>query len=140
MFFRISISTAHPFTRAQLHRLRWYGDAQSLPDKDYIFMERKTHHESWVDLKSVKERFPLKTRRVADYLNGSFDATEAMQKWMKPDRDGVRLIKTDAELEKANQLCAEVQRTVAEQKLQPMIRTVYRRAAFQVRCYSHNTN
>lgn len=94
-------------------------------------MERKTHHESWVDLKSVKERFPLKTRRVGEYLDGSFDPTETMQKWMKPDRDGVRLIKTDVELEKANQLCAEVQQTIAKQKLKPMIRTIYRRAAFQ---------
>lgn len=96
-------------------------------------MERKTHHESWVDQKSVKERFPIKTKKVADYLGGSFDATEVMHKWMKPDRDGVRLIKNEVELEKANQLCAEVSETLAEQQLKPMIRTIYRRAAFQVR-------
>jgi SPX domain protein involved in polyphosphate accumulation len=42
-------------------RLRWYEDAE--PQKA-VFMERKTHHDSWTGDVSVKERFTLKPDQV----------------------------------------------------------------------------
>lgn len=118
---------------AQLYRLRWYGDAKSLPDKEYVFMERKTHHESWVNDKSVKERFPIKTKNVEDYLEGNFDAVESMKRWKKPDSKGICLIKSDKELHKAEVLADECQKEILRRKLKPAVRTLYRRTAFQAK-------
>ena len=94
------------------------------------------HHESWVNAKSVKERFPIKTKNVAGYLDGTFNAAETMQKWMKPDSKGLKLIKNDTELEKAVDLSVECQKSIVERKLKPAVRTIYRRTAFQAR--DHN--
>ena len=116
---------------AQLFRFRWYGDAKSLPEKDYVFLERKTHHESWVTAKSVKERFPIKSKHVQPFLEGKFSPAESMKKWMKPDAKGLKLIKNDSELEKAVTLANESFNTVQKTHLKSMVRTLYRRTAFQ---------
>ena len=39
---------------ARLVRIRWYGE--SAGEDDELFVERKTHHESWTTDTSVKER------------------------------------------------------------------------------------
>ncbi len=39
---------------ATLVRVRWYGDAAG--DETEVYVERKTHHESWTTDSSVKER------------------------------------------------------------------------------------
>jgi uncharacterized membrane protein YidH (DUF202 family) len=121
---------------AQLFRLRWYGDAKSLPEKEYVFMERKTHHESWVEAKSVKERFPIKTKNVQPLLEGKFNPAESMKKWMKPDSKGTKLIKNEQELQKAIQLSQETFESIQKRHLASMVRTLYRRTAFQAR--DHN--
>ena len=55
---------------AQLFRIRWYGPPQQPPETATVFVERKTHHESWIELDSVKERVQLPVSRVRRYLNG----------------------------------------------------------------------
>ncbi|CDJ62803.1 Vacuolar transporter chaperone 2, related [Eimeria necatrix] len=55
------------FEGAQLLRFRWYGTNNNGPDED-IFIERKTHHESWSGLSSTKERFVVPQRLVAPYM------------------------------------------------------------------------
>jgi SPX domain protein involved in polyphosphate accumulation len=117
---------------AQLFRVRWYGDAKSLEKKEYIFMERKTHHESWVMAKSVKERFPIKPRQLDGFLQGQFKPADIMDQWMQPDSTGIVLIKDETELDKAKQLADEVQEDVLRLHLQPTVRTIYERTAFQV--------
>ena len=51
---------------AQLFRIRWYGDKPC--GDELIFLELKTHHEQWVDNKSVKERVALQARDLAQVL------------------------------------------------------------------------
>ena len=93
---------------AQLFRFRWYGlDPSKMP---CIFVERKTHHESWSGDKSVKERYPVQYEQVSDLLKGNANV-ESRQ----PTNDI---------------LAAEVETAIREQKLQPSIRSVYWRCAF----------
>ncbi|KAL8445521.1 hypothetical protein Emag_005096 [Eimeria magna] len=55
------------FEGAQLLRFRWYGTNNNGPDEE-IFVERKTHHESWSGQSSTKERFVVPQRLVAPYM------------------------------------------------------------------------
>ncbi|KAL8436642.1 hypothetical protein ACSSS7_001572 [Eimeria intestinalis] len=55
------------FEGAQLLRFRWYGTNNNGPDEE-IFIERKTHHESWSGQSSTKERFVVPQRLVAPYM------------------------------------------------------------------------
>jgi SPX domain protein involved in polyphosphate accumulation len=41
-------------------RLRWYGPG----DPDVVFVERKTHNDSWSGEVSVKERFMVRDKRL----------------------------------------------------------------------------
>lgn len=112
---------------AQLFRIRWYGKKPS--SNELIFLELKTHHEQWVQQKSIKERVALK----------AFDLTEVLQ------RDGRRWTKDMAtikvtnakpgmrgkELEDAVSLLLRIRKLVIKKNLQPRIRSTYRRVAFQ---------
>ena len=83
--------------------------------------------------KSVKERFPIKVDHITDFLGGDFQPKDTMEKWMKPDKSGLKLIKSTGELESAKVLAQEYQEDVLKFKLRPMVRTVYSRTAFQVK-------
>nr|CEL72374.1 TPA: VTC domain-containing protein [Toxoplasma gondii VEG] len=62
---------------AELIRFRWYGVNDNEGDKP-VFVERKTHHESWTGLSSTKERFTLDQKFVKSYLLGRLPAAEAL--------------------------------------------------------------
>jgi SPX domain protein involved in polyphosphate accumulation len=49
-------------------RLRWYGLD---PNAGVVFVERKTHRESWTGDESVKERFTLPPTLVVPFLQGT---------------------------------------------------------------------
>jgi SPX domain protein involved in polyphosphate accumulation len=57
-----------------LVRVRWYGDVDGhgVPHEDTprVFIERKTHHESWSVESSVKERFRLDGTDLFKYIDG----------------------------------------------------------------------
>jgi hypothetical protein len=67
---------------ATLVRARWYGEQSDFFDKetatdddgnaadDVVFVERKTHHESWSLDGSTKERFGLPRQALRPYLRG----------------------------------------------------------------------
>jgi len=50
-------------------RMRWYGT--TIPET--VFVERKTHRESWAGEVSVKERFIVNEKMVPSILRGEFD-------------------------------------------------------------------
>ena len=50
-------------------RFRWYGTGAP----EVVFVERKTHNESWAGEVSVKERFTIRESQVKSLLEGSFD-------------------------------------------------------------------
>lgn len=50
-------------------RMRWYGTGKP----ELVFVERKTHRESWTGDVSVKERFIINENQVNNLLSGQFD-------------------------------------------------------------------
>jgi SPX domain protein involved in polyphosphate accumulation len=112
---------------ATLIRVRWYGDGcggDSSGDAE-LFVERKTHHESWTTDNSVKERFRLKGRHVAALLRGELDVEAQLAKL----RAGGA---SDADVARTRALATEVAAEVAARRLAPALRTVYFRTAFQL--------
>ncbi|KAJ1971002.1 hypothetical protein H4R35_005527 [Dimargaris xerosporica] len=107
---------------AQAIRLRWYGPNTN-PE---IFVERKTHREDWTGEKSVKERFAIKEKNVNAYLKGEYTMDRAVEKMR------ARGTKSEKELEGLATLSSEIQSTIAEKQLHPVIRSFYNRTAFQL--------
>jgi SPX domain protein involved in polyphosphate accumulation len=90
-----------------------------------IFVERKTHREDWTGEKSIKARFPIKEEQVNDYLAGRLDLTPIFEAKRKT-------AKKQADVDNNIRLAREVQGTVLEKRLGPVIRTFYNRTAFQL--------
>ncbi|KAH8584015.1 polyphosphate synthetase VTC4 [Cryptosporidium sp. chipmunk genotype I] len=114
------------FEDAQLFRLRWYGSNSGSKEKE-IFMERKTHHESWTGEKSAKERFSLPQKYVFGYLKGKFNVDSLIKEGIFYTRKSQEKENT----EKSINLAKEIQNYINNNRLQPFVRTSYLRAAFQ---------
>ena len=102
-------------------RFRWYG---SKPPKT-VFVERKTHRDSWTGEASVKERFTLDETQVVPFLIGQYslgDHAEAMRDAGKKEED----------IENMKQLFSEVRQQIDSKQLGPTLRTQYMRTAFQI--------
>lgn len=93
-------------------RIRTY--APSFASADTVFVERKTHNESWVQSDSVKQRFELPQRDVRAFLDGQLDVEAEL------GGDAQRVA-----------LASETAALIKKRKLQPKVRTCYRRTAFQ---------
>jgi uncharacterized membrane protein YidH (DUF202 family) len=102
-------------------RIRWYGNG----DPSRVFVERKTHRESWKGEESVKERFNLDERRVVPFLEMEYDEKAA-------EADLRSAGKSDKEIGKYLELFTEVRNQVDAKQLRPFIRTQYMRTAFQI--------
>jgi SPX domain protein involved in polyphosphate accumulation len=112
---------------AQLFRIRWYGDKPC--GDELIFLELKTHHEQWVDNKSVKERVALQARDLAQVLlrNGfkwTEDKAQELLLAAKPKLHG-------DDLNDAVDLLLRIRRLIIKKNLHPCVRSSYRRVAFQ---------
>ena len=118
---------------ATLVRARWYGDDDDVSMTDDVwntspvFVERKTHHESWSRDGSTKERFALRRRDARAFLSGP-----------RPDANvGAALAflfdKGDEAARCARRrLAEEIARFELDEKnIEPSVRTEYRRVAFQ---------
>ncbi len=103
-------------------RIRWYGSDE--PHEVYI--ERKVHREDWTGEVSVKTRFQLKEKHVADYLAGVYTSEDIMAKLRKDTRF------TEEDIDGIGKLAKEIQETILSMKLKPKIRTFYNRTAFQL--------
>ncbi len=118
--YKIRLSRAEGAT---LVRFRWYGDHRTTDTE--LFLERKTHHESWVDEKSVKERLSIKEGDAGKFIAGS----------IKIDEDyltGRMKKKAGSGLTKSLGLVREIQEEVLARELVPKLRTRYFRTAFQL--------
>jgi SPX domain protein involved in polyphosphate accumulation len=105
--------------KAMALRLRWYGTSPN-----FIFFERKTHHEDWTGEKSVKERFGVKEKYVNRFLAGEWKLDEQVAKMQAKG-------KSQKEIDYQLNLAKEIQESVLARKLQPAVRTFYNRTAFQ---------
>jgi len=102
-------------------RLRWYGNG--LPET--VFVERKTHRDSWTGEVSVKERFIVGEEEVKRIMRGEYDV-EAEKKKMKEQG------KTEEDIEEWLILVREITSAIDSKLLVPTMRTQYMRTAFQI--------
>ena len=102
-------------------RFRWYGTG--LPKK--VFVERKTHRESWCGDISVKERFMVDEDQVIPMLEGQYDIQAELKK-MK-----ARGVSNDM-IRDWKQLATEICSAISNKQLRPVMRTQYMRTAFQI--------
>jgi len=110
---------------AQLLRARWYGKKPT--GNEIVFLELKTHHEKWVNTKSVKERVSIQENDMDTFLNGmSWKVDDAMSMVLRatPTLEGTKLIE-------ATDLLNRMHKLVVKHQLKPCVRSVYLRAAFQ---------
>ncbi|EOD29231.1 hypothetical protein EMIHUDRAFT_99672 [Emiliania huxleyi CCMP1516] len=109
---------------ARLYRLRWYG--LSAGEEDVVFVERKTHRgQRWTGSQSSKERFPLEALAVGALLRGACDIDEQVARMVARGR------LREEQARATRELGADIQAEVVRLRLQPTVRTVYRRCAFQ---------
>eukprot|EP01095_Lingulamoeba_sp_RSL-Kostka_P012766 TRINITY_DN5100_c2_g1_i1.p1 TRINITY_DN5100_c2_g1~~TRINITY_DN5100_c2_g1_i1.p1 ORF type:complete len:699 (-),score=260.90 TRINITY_DN5100_c2_g1_i1:312-2408(-) len=93
---------------------------------DEIFVERKTHHESWVvGGGSVKERFDLDRSDVFDFVRGTYTLNDYINRLHEQDKE-------DKDIKIACKLFTEVQNAIIERNLKPAMTTEYNRTAFQI--------
>lgn len=108
-------------------RVRWYGNAPPA----LVFMERKTHKESWKGEESVKERFTLPEDKVVAFLDGEYTLDQALADMDAAAAKKGKAVKPE-EREQFIKLFTEVFNAVDAKQLRPMIRTQYMRTAFQI--------
>ena len=101
-------------------RLRWYD----VGEPDIVFVERKTHRESWCGEVSVKERFALHVDDVVPFLRGEH-RVESVAAAMREQGKG------QAEIDAMSLLFTEVYEKISTLGLEPAVRTQYYRAAWQ---------
>ncbi len=102
-------------------RLRWYGNGQP----ETIFVERKTHRDSWTGEISVKERFIVKEADVKSIMNGTFDKAAHRSKMLNAG-------KTAEDINEWELLVDEICQAINTKLLVPCMRTQYMRTAFQI--------
>jgi len=126
---------------AALVRVRWYGGgsptegaegdegaegAEGAEDDEHgpsrVYVERKTHHESWSNESSVKERFRLDARDLRSYLAGGVAAKS---------RTSDRTLHQTLDAKSATLAKEVAQDQLFARGLAPSVGTRYRRTAFQ---------
>nr|CAG8433915.1 7406_t:CDS:2 [Entrophospora candida]CAG8436361.1 5586_t:CDS:2 [Entrophospora candida] len=103
----------------QIIRLRWYGNKSN----GGVFLERKIY-ETGDD--EIKDRFLIKKKYVDSFLKGTYSMEKVIKKMKEtPGR-------TDADVEQFVKLVKDIQNTIQDKNLQPVLRTYYNRMAFQI--------
>ncbi|KAG2193004.1 hypothetical protein INT46_009041 [Mucor plumbeus] len=106
---------------AEAVRFRWYGPMESKS----VFIERKTHHASWLEGASVKDRFRLDVDDVKKYVEYELTPEEIT--------DRLRAKNVDEQICKDTEFIASgVQKSLKEKNLNPILRAFYNRTAFQL--------
>lgn len=103
-------------------RLRWYGAG----DPQLVFVERKTHRDTWTGEASVKERFIVDASEVKQVLNDEYSIAQKREKMAS--KKGA----TSAEVEDWETLVREMIQVVQSKQLVPTMRSQYMRTAFQI--------
>lgn len=111
---------------APILRARWYGKRPK--EFEPVFLELKTHHESWVQSKSTKERATILERDMCAFLYPTklWEAKDAEEVIL---RANPRL--TREKLNTAVDLLLRMHSLVVKLRLRPCVRSTYQRLAFQ---------
>lgn len=102
-------------------RFRWYGTGSP----NVVFVERKTHRESWAGELSVKERFTIKDDQVQSLIDGNFDTKKEISRMREKG-------KSEDDIKEWSDLAQEVIQAITSKQLVPTMRTQYMRTAFQI--------
>ena len=108
-------------------RLRWYDTGMP----KVVFVERKTHEDSWTGELSVKERFPLPAEKVVAFMDGTHTVDEA-EVAFRAEGDLKGAAKTEKDVAYFRKLFIECQQAIRSKQLQPCMRTQYMRVAYQI--------
>ncbi|KAI8359843.1 VTC domain-containing protein [Choanephora cucurbitarum] len=107
---------------AEAIRFRWYGPCHT---KD-IFVERKTHHATWMNGASVKDRFRIREDQVNAFVSGEFTADQIVEEMQAKGKSSADVIKD------THFISSGVQKSLQEKNLEPVLRVFYNRTAFQL--------
>lgn len=102
-------------------RFRWY----ETEEPNVVFIERKTHHDSWTGDESVKERFTLKVSQILPFLKGEYTLEDKLAEMTAKGA-------SDADKENVSTLFTEIYNQIDSKQLRPTMRTQYMRAAYQI--------
>ena len=102
-------------------RLRWYGTGEPT----LVFVERKTHRDSWTGDVSVKERFMLDESEVKQIIRNTYPVEEKKKQMIARGA-------SDEEIEDWEILVGEVTQVIQSKQLVPTMRTQCMRTAFQI--------
>ncbi|KAK4510716.1 Carnitine O-acetyltransferase mitochondrial [Mucor velutinosus] len=106
---------------SQIIRLRWYGSAKG---NRYISVERRTLEDE--NLGDLKDKFTIKDKYVDGFLQG--DETFLQKNIKKMEMNG----RSKEDIDKFADLVQQVQKTIMEKHMKPILRTYYKRTAFQI--------
>ena len=99
-------------------RVRWYGQLNTNPE---LFLELKTIHENGT---SEEKRIPIKDKYLQSFIKGEYKMEKSI---LKMERRGQQASK----IEDFKSTVAEIQNFILDHGLQPVLRAVYTRTAFQ---------
>lgn len=108
-------------------RIRWYGNNPPAT----VFMERKTHKESWKGEESVKERFLIAEDKVVPFIDGDYNLEQALADMETAASKKGKTVSAE-EKAKFSELFMETLNAVDSKQLRPFVRTQYMRTAFQI--------
>lgn len=94
-------------------------------DSTSVFIERKTHHASWLDGASVKDRFRIKENQVNPFMSGIYTADQIADAQRKSGTE-------ESTVENVRFIAQGVQKSFKEKRIEPMLRAFYNRTAFQL--------
>ncbi|RCH83780.1 vacuolar transporter chaperone, partial [Rhizopus stolonifer] len=111
---------------AEAIRLRWYG--RLTEESNAIYVERKTHKATWLNGKSVKDRFKLKEPQVNAFLSGQYTSDALAQDLSQKSKNK----KNSMMVKETHFIATGVQKSFKERHLKPTCRVFYNRTAFQL--------
>ncbi|KAG0746891.1 hypothetical protein G6F57_006187 [Rhizopus arrhizus] len=106
---------------SQIIRLRWYGSAKG---NSSISFERRTLIEE--NRGELNDRFTIKDKYIAGFIKG--DPTFIEKSVRKMKNNG----RSTEDIENHEKLVREIQEAVMKKNMEPVLRTYYRRTAFQI--------
>lgn len=102
-------------------RLRWVGPE----DPDQVFLERKTHRETWKGDESIRDVLKLKAPDVVPFLEGELSPQAGLNELVAKGANS-------DEQKRYTELWTDIQKVVDAKQLKPMVRTQYMRTEFQI--------
>lgn len=110
---------------AQLFRIRWYGKKPQ--GNELVFLELKTHHESWINAESVKERVNIFEKDVNRFLKNAIFSNSDAEELVRSANPGL----VERDVKKSVGLLLAMHDLVQKHGLRPCVRSKYKRVAFQ---------